>query len=443
MIKRLFFLATCFVLVCLVNNGFCAGSGAFRLEVPDAEALGKGSAFVAQADNPSAIYYNPAGMTQLKGKLNVSLGATAVQPFTTYKNSTGNETDMRRQVFTIPNGYVVSNFGLEKFAFGIGATSYWGLGTYWAEDSSLRYVATKSDYSTQDVMFTGAFAINDNLSIGLSADYTKSNVNKKKKLQQGASGDDGGFQLKAKDDSAWGYRLSTLYKLNKRHSFGFMYRSPVEVKYKGKVYLDNLNTTGIAALGGLSYNAIFGGSSYETDVTSKSTLPQSILFGYCYKPDDKWRFEFDMEWMDWSSINQEQIDYPSGFGTDTTIPGMRSTVLNDGNPDQKNWHSTFSYALGTEYKVNDILKLRAGYFYHKTPIAQANFHPNLPDATSNSVTLGVGINLNKNTTLDFAYAAMFFGDRKVNNSVGSATGGINGTYRTFDNLYALTLSFRL
>ncbi|MCX5699013.1 MAG: outer membrane protein transport protein [Candidatus Omnitrophica bacterium] len=440
MVKRLFFLGICLISVFLVKNGFCAGSGAFRVEVPDAEALGKGSAFVAQADNPSAIYYNPAGLTQLKGKLNVSLGATAIQPFTTYKDNSGNETDMRRQVFTIPSGYVVSNFGLEKFAFGIGATSYWGLGTYWAEDSFSRYVATKSDYSTQDIMFTGAYAINDNLSVGISADYTKSNVNKKKKLLQGGTGDDGDFQLKGKDDSAWGYRLSTLYKVNNRHSFGFMYRSPVEVKYKGKVYLNDLNgTPPVGSVLPVGYSTIFGGSSYETDITSKSTLPQSILIGYCYKPDDKWRFEFDAEWMDWSSIKDEKIDYPSGYGADPV--GLASTVLNDGNPASKNYHSVFSYALGTEYKVNDILKLRAGYFFHKTPIPQATFNTNLPDATSNSITLGLGINLNKNTTLDFAYAAMFFDKRKINNAVGSGT--INGTYRTFTNLYALTLTFKI
>jgi long-chain fatty acid transport protein len=413
-----------------VNNAIAAGSGGFRIEVPDAEALGKGAAFVAQADNPASIYYNPAGMTQLKGKLNLSLGAAAIQPFTTYKDNSGNETDMRRQVFTIPNVFAVSNFGLKKFAFGIGETSNWGTGTYWAEDSFSKYVATKSDYNTNSVMFTAAYEINDNLSVGVSADYVKSYVNKKKRVNNAILGGtgDGDFQLKGRDNSAWGYRLSTLYKLNKRHSFGFMYRSPIDVKYKGKIYMDGLT-------GG--YQATFGGA-YETKITSKSTLPQSILLGYCYKPDDKWRFEFDTEWMDWSTIQEEKIDYPSESNA------TRLSILNSGNPAAKDWHSTFSYALGTEYKVNDFLKLRGGYFYHKTPIPQANFDTALPDATSNSVTVGAGINLNKNTTLDFAYAAMFFAKRKIDNNIGAASGAsIDGEYRTFDNIYMLTLTFKL
>ncbi|MFA5286784.1 MAG: outer membrane protein transport protein [Candidatus Omnitrophota bacterium] len=412
-----------------INNAFAAGSGAFRIELVDAASMGKGAAVVAQADNPAAIYYNPAGMTQLDGKLNVSLGASVFQPFTTYKDDSGNETDMRRQVFTIPNFLAVSNFGLEKFAFGIGETSNWGTGTYWAEDSFSKYVATKSEISSNTTMLTAAYKINENLSLGVAADWVMLKTNSNKKLDQSTLGGsyDGNSQLKGKDNNAWGYRLSALYKLNKNHSFGFMYRSPIEVKYKGKLYLDDLSGY---------YAGVFGGGSYETDVTSKMTLPQSILLGYCFKPDDKWRFEFDTEWMDWASIKEQKIDYTSE--SDAT----RLYILNTGNPTAKNWHSVFSYALGAEYKVNDIWKLRAGYYFHKTPIAQANFETSLPDATSNSITIGTGINLNKNITLDFAYSAMFFDKRKIE-SINAETTGINGEYHTFDNIYMLTLTFKL
>ncbi len=44
--------------------GFSNGT---RLPNQNAEATARGNAFVATADNPSAIYYNPAGLTQLPG----------------------------------------------------------------------------------------------------------------------------------------------------------------------------------------------------------------------------------------------------------------------------------------------------------------------------------------------------------------------------------------
>src|SRR5574340_575094 len=38
-----------------------------RLQGQSASAAAMGNAFVAQADDPSALHYNPAGMTQLSG----------------------------------------------------------------------------------------------------------------------------------------------------------------------------------------------------------------------------------------------------------------------------------------------------------------------------------------------------------------------------------------
>jgi long-chain fatty acid transport protein len=40
---------------------------AFRNPFQSAAAMGQGNAFTAQADGASAVFYNPAGMTQLPG----------------------------------------------------------------------------------------------------------------------------------------------------------------------------------------------------------------------------------------------------------------------------------------------------------------------------------------------------------------------------------------
>ena len=430
--RKIIFVWLCLFAVLPARSAFSAGSGAYRLEVPDAGAMGMGAAFVAQADTPSAVYYNPAGLTQLKdSRFYATVGTAVIQPFCTYTDNAGNETQRRKQIFNVPHGFFVSDFGLERFSFGVGATSFWGLGTYWAQDSFSKYVATKSDVITQDGMFSGAYKINDHLSIGASADIVKSLANKKKKLLQ-LGGPDGDFQLKGKDNGSWGWRLSALYKLNEKHSFGLMYRSPVDLKYKGKVYLNDLNAAG------LNYLAIFGAPSYETDVTSDSKLPQSFVVGYCFKPDDRWRFEFDMEWMDWSSVQEEKLNYPSEANP------FRLMVLNTGNPVPRDWHGAFSYALGTQYKVNDRWKLRAGYFFHQTPIPQANFDTALPDSTSNSVTVGTGFSFTKNISIDFAYAAMFYNSRDIDNDVGAGSGAsIDGKYESFNNIYMVTLNFKL
>ena len=212
-----------------ISSCFAAGSGAFRVELVDAEALAKGEAFVGEADNPSAVFYNPAGLTQLKGQNQLSLGLAGLFPAVTYKNFAGAESQMVGQSFLIPNIYFVSDFGLEKFAFGLGGSSNWGTGTEWNNDSFSGYTATRSDVTNTDVMFSGAYKLTEKLSLGLSLDHDYSAVNKSKRLQQ-TGGTDGDFQLKGKT-GGWGYRLAALYELNEHHQFGLQYRSPIEEKY--------------------------------------------------------------------------------------------------------------------------------------------------------------------------------------------------------------------
>src|SRR2546423_3782151 len=50
--------------ICFPHCSFGVG---IRLVNQDAEAIARGNAFAATANNPSALYYNPAGISQLHG----------------------------------------------------------------------------------------------------------------------------------------------------------------------------------------------------------------------------------------------------------------------------------------------------------------------------------------------------------------------------------------
>ncbi len=430
--RYLFLSFLCVMIVAGSQNAF-AGSGAFRLEVPDTGAFGKGSAFVGEANTPAAVYYNPAGLSQMTASA-VSVGATIIAPQVDYKNFAGDKTQMRRNTFTIPHLYYAAPVS-EKLAIGLGATSYFGLGTEWAEDSNVRYSATNSDIENKDLMLTAAYKLNDQWSFAVSADNDDTKANKNKKLQQ-ASGVDGNFQLKAKDN-AWGYRLATMYKMNERHQFGLMYRSRISHKYEGKAYLNNLDSSATLAGMGLSSNSYQGlfGASYETKLTEKFTLPQSIIIGYSFKPTAKWTLNADLEWMDWSSVKREALNW-----TDET-DASRLAILNNGNPANRDWKSVLSFQLGAEYAATDRLRLRGGYYHHDSPVPDVNWVPNLPDAASHGVTTGLGYDLNKNLTLDLAYSFMLFEHRTIDNSSGT-TYSFNGTYKQIINMASMSLTYK-
>ena len=81
-----------FLLVSLALALLCAPStlyaSGFRILDQSASATGQASAFTAQADDASAVYYNPAGMTQLRG-VQVSLGANLIGGSTNFRDAAG------------------------------------------------------------------------------------------------------------------------------------------------------------------------------------------------------------------------------------------------------------------------------------------------------------------------------------------------------------------
>ena len=75
------------------------------LRVPnqDATAIGRGNAFVATADNPSAIYYNPSGITQLDGQ-NIQAGSLFyLGIYGDYNSPSGQGIDNDPEVIAVPD----------------------------------------------------------------------------------------------------------------------------------------------------------------------------------------------------------------------------------------------------------------------------------------------------------------------------------------------------
>ena len=67
-----------------------------RLPDQDAFATARGNAFVATADDPSAVYYNPAGITQLDGA-NLSLGMYGIELASRYTSAAGSSINSQQQ----------------------------------------------------------------------------------------------------------------------------------------------------------------------------------------------------------------------------------------------------------------------------------------------------------------------------------------------------------
>src|SRR5207302_1032706 len=92
----------------LACPGAAFGLGS-RIPNQDATAIARGNAFVATADNPSAIYYNPAGISQFEGQ-NFQVGSLFyLNIYADYDSPSDARTENKTKVIPAPQiDYTIS-----------------------------------------------------------------------------------------------------------------------------------------------------------------------------------------------------------------------------------------------------------------------------------------------------------------------------------------------
>lgn len=161
-----------------------------RIQGQGTAASGQANAFAAQADDPSALHYNPAGMTQLHG-LQVMAGAlfsggttsfTSSNPPTAGQTATG----MRDGSLAWPppaHLFITANLGdlgvtaLNGWTAGIGLTAPFGSVYRYPDDGPQRYKTTFAALPLIDIKPTIAYQVTPDVSLGLGMDvYTFSDM---------------------------------------------------------------------------------------------------------------------------------------------------------------------------------------------------------------------------------------------------------------------------
>lgn len=416
--------------------GFGAG---FHIHEQGAKAMGMGNAFVAQADDPSALFYNPAGIAFQEGT-QASLGVTVIMvPETEFKGSTklgnnsassllgvevtGVDEKARKDTFFPPNLYITHSMVDKPFSFGVGFNSIYPLAKRWSSASPFRDEITELALKPFNVQPTLAYRIDQwNLAFAAGIDYTYAQVTLKKSpcadtfALTGAGAPGAAYTALGDmdidgDGDGWGYNFGLLWKPLKKISIGVAYRSEIKLDITGDA--DFLSF--VAGPGVVPYGSFSGKAS--TDIT----LPDTWSFGIAYKPNEKLTLEFDADRFGWSSYDRLAINFDSN-----------ATVPNSNAP--KNWNDCWAFRFGVQYSVTDNLDLRAGYAYDNTPQPDATVGPELPDADRNNYTFGIGYKFGK-ASFDLAYMYVDFKDRTVDNAIQT------GTYKNEAHLFAANLTY--
>jgi long-chain fatty acid transport protein len=442
------------ILVVLMFTAASAMAAGFRLPEAGAKAMGMGFAFTAQADDPSAIYFNPAGLTQLEGQ-NLMVGATYIKEngaeFTgttplTLNTGTGTfdvRTETQKDLnFLVPNAYWTRKAS-PTFAYGVGIFVPFGLGQEYEnrQTSIFRNQVTKVEIQTFVVNPTVAWQVSGVLSVGAGIDfmYGKAKLAQTGVVRLGAAPLDqvNIFQLDLDGDgTAWGYNFGALFLPSRHWKVGASFRSPFRLKIKdADVEVRDINGTVpfVPGPGGpFTAAQVFGGSSFDTEASTTINMPATAALGIAYVRD-RLTLEADLDWTFWHSFKSLVVDIRNNN------PLLPDAVR------PENWKNVMAFRLGGEYRVTDPLALRLGFAYDPTPVPDSTMSPLLPDADRLSYTAGVGYKY-KSWTFDGSYFYVDKKDRSVNNQVNVAPpsigSGFNGTWKGDAHLVALDVGYR-
>ena len=341
----------------MINNIMANG---LNLNSVGARALGMGGAFVGLADDPTAIFWNPAGLSGQN--TNLMFFVTDVMPYGSYKLD-NDDRNIHIDAKTKTNHYVSPNiffnYAMGDWSFGLGIFVPAGLGVEWnGEDINfLSFLPNapvydwKSKIGAYNFSPAVSYSINDKFSIGLALDiyYAMFEMDRMATNLSQYSEESTG--------TGFGATIGLKYNINDKISLGLSYRTPVNVSMDGTAtYSSRLSTT-------------------EKDLNRDVTWPTWIGGGFAIHISEKWVVTADAQYTNWAEFQNLITDYTESGAT------TADTALMD-------WEDAIQYRVGTEYRFSDSFAGRLGYYYDPAPAPNSTLTILFPSSTNNVITGG-------------------------------------------------------
>ena len=399
-LNDLFVLASVFILVLAVVSPDKLNAVGFRLPNQDPEGIARGNAFAATADDPAAIYYNPAGITQLQGQ-QISAGLYVISADTKFSSSGGTaKTDSSPQV--VPQLYYVNSFTNVPISIGLGIYAPYGLSLDWGNNAPFNSAGYEGSliYACFNPVIAWKVTKTFSIAAGATLNYSQASLNSALPSPPFPTG----YQSRFKGDGwAPGYNLGVLWQPAPMWSFGLNYHSETEIKYSGH------------------FSENFGGGA-STASSATIPFPEYIVGGISFRPTPNWNFEFDLDWTKWDDLKSATFN--------TTPFGNQTLTFN--------YQNSFIYEFGATRQLGNGYWASVGYMYSENSSPSQNFVPLIPDMNLNIGSIGFG---HHGQRWDWAAAYHFaYGTRTVSGDTEFSSA--NGNYHTFNNAVNLSATLK-
>ena len=412
-----------------------------------AKASSEAGAFIARADDASAMYFNPAGIAfldrpqALGGFSGVFVGRISFTPDPAARQAVpppydarfnGEETSLKSHVGTPVHFYYAHPLAGTPFALGLAVTTPFGLKTDWTDPSAdTRFVSWLTELRTYVYSFNGAARLGGGWAASVGLDCTKADLRDYSRRVVVPVAGVGAYEYllnASAKGTEWSYNGGLMWKGAGGWSFGAVYRSKSDVQADGKVNI----TPAVAVPGPIADRIALLLPSGPAHGTIK--LPATYGVGVAYA-GRRWEAEFDLRRIAWGHFDSIPLDFENN-----------TPALPD-EPIPEDWSDATSYRLGGAYNLGDRHQLRAGIYYETSPVPLSTLRPSIPDSDRIGISIGYGGKFGK-FTLDAYYLYVTGKDTTVGaadmNPAGSLLEETSrvGAYRTRVDLLGMSLGYR-
>ena len=447
-------------------TGFSAFGAGFALYEGSASGTALGGAVTGKAVDASALFYNPATMSDFTNVV-VTVGFVTEHPTADTAVNGHHGRKMDPGAFMLPHAYAVVPLPWD-FSFGLGFAPEYGLGTHYNPDWEMAWNTRSTFVEGLTINPNISYRITDKWSVAAgirllyfefdqySSPMAVSDGNYYGSMRNHLKGDNG--------FTDWGWELSTRYKFTDTVSAGVLYKSYIDTKVKGYNHTrvksrdysaaeaqadatvrERLTAMGLA--GTPYWDAYYAQAMQQASEVARQQvdssldsaaaantghasadirLPQSVTVGGNWDVTETVHLGTALTWTDWSCMKEINFHLPSGVNT---------TKLN--------WHDVYRIGAGGAWDFHENFTLLGSYVFDLDPCSHRRNDGStmLPPGDRHITTIGLQFHWgNMDITACYGLVFMMSHDAYFTDSLGndwkfdtsnglSHSAGVSVTYR--------------
>lgn len=387
----------------LAISGSTASAGGFYVPEIGGRAAGMAAAVVADGDDPSAVFHDPANLVRTEG-FQAEVAADLVLPSVTFFRrpltdpNTGqflhfDGASNTNSVVAVP--YVGASYRVgPRVAVGLAVDAPFGASLDFPAEGAQRELITSIALRAIDISPAIAVDLGNGLAVGAAANviYADLVLDQRNSLTY-VTGDpeqypdpqgelQGTTHLAGSDPFSLGATLGASYRSpTGALRIGASVMTPVKLHMEGDARIEN---SGISGLFDANNQQLQAAGARTDQIKVGIPLPLVARAGIAARLATHVRGELDVNYTRWSSFQSLDINFVNEYYLLQT-PGAYLYDVHVAN----DWHDSWTVRLGVETEPFERpLALRAGLVFDQSPIDDRHFSVLTPDSDKLGISVG-------------------------------------------------------